>query len=88
MVSPRAAISKRRRTPPEGGEMYTDDDEVHLPLTFPLANMGTPTPGTTHLNEPPEGDIPEPTFRPSATPERENSPLVEIPLAAKAHPLC
>ena len=87
VVSLRAAISKRRRTPHEGGEMYFDDDEVHLPLTFPLANMGTPTPGTTNLNEPPEGNMLKPTFRTSATPEREYSPLIEIPLSTKAHPL-
>ena len=65
--------------------MYFDDDEVHLPLTFPMASMGTPTPETTNLNEPPEGNMPEPTFRPSATPDREYSPLIEIPLSTKAH---
>ena len=86
-VSPRAAMSKRRRTPPQGGEMFLEDDEVHLPLTFPMANLGTPTPGTTNLNEPPEGDLPAPILHPTGTPEREDSPLIEISQSSIAHPL-
>ena len=86
-VSPRATISKRRKIPPDGGEMFVDDDEVQLPMTFPLTNMGEPTPGTTHLDEPPEGEIPAPTVQLSVSPDRQDEPLVEIPLAATTHPL-
>ena len=83
----RATNSKRRRTPPDGGEMFVDEEEAQLPMTFPLTNMGEPTPGTTHLYEPPEGEIPAPPLRQSTSPERQEMPLVEIPLAATKNPL-
>ena len=67
--------------------MFVDDDEVQLPMTFPLTNMGEPTLGTTHLDEPPEGEIPAPTVQLSVSPDRQDEPLVEIPLAAITHPL-
>ena len=51
-------------------------------MTFPLTNMGEPTPGTTHLDEPPEGDIRAPIVQLSVSPDRQDEPLVEIPLAA------
>ena len=37
-----------------------DNDLIRLPMTFPLQSMGVPEPGTTHLDEPPEGDLPRP----------------------------
>ena len=43
-------------------ELFFDNDTdlVHLPVTFPVKDMGAPTPGTTNLYEPPEGGFPPP----------------------------
>ena len=39
--------------------MYMDpDDPIHMPLTFPVQDMGEPTPGTTTLDEPPADQLP------------------------------
>lgn len=38
--------------------MFFDDEVVRLPMTFPLGKIGTPTPGITHLEEPPERKLP------------------------------
>lgn len=65
--------SSRRYTSPssppaiteEGGMQEEDDiDETCLPRTFPLRDIGSPTPGTTYLGEPPEGELPPPPYRP------------------------
>ena len=37
-----------------------DNELIRLPMTFPLQSMGVPEPGTTHLDEPPEGELPRP----------------------------
>ena len=65
--------------------MHFGDDDVHLPLTFPTVSISNPTPGTTYLNEPPDGEMPPP--RPTVAPVREDSPLVEIPIYTQWHPL-
>lgn len=46
----------------EGGEIQEEDDndETHLPRTFPMRDVGSPTPGTTYLGEPPHGELPPP----------------------------
>ena len=36
------------------------DDPVQIPLTFPIQDVGEPTPGTTNLEEPPSGIPPRP----------------------------
>ena len=41
--------------------MYMDpDDPIQIPLTFPIQDIGLPTPGTTNLEEPPSGLPPPP----------------------------
>ena len=80
---PRAAI--RRRTLPleGGGEMFTDDGAPGLPMSFPLQEMGEPTPGTTDLRHPPESARPLPP--PPPTPSSSDSPtpsLDQVPRSA------
>lgn len=38
-------------------------DPAMLPMTFPLQDMGVPVPGTTNLQEPPEGLPPPPPLQ-------------------------
>ena len=66
-ASPTVRTTRRRTLPLEGGEMFLDDDAAHLPMTFPLKDIGNPTPGTTNLNQPPE------TARP--LPPKSSNPL-------------
>ena len=35
-------------------------DPVQMPRTFPIENLGVPTPGTTTLNKPPDDILPPP----------------------------
>ena len=52
-----------------GGEMYMDpDDPIRMPLTFPVQDVGEPTPGTTNLDEPPTDQLP-PAEVPPPSPE-------------------
>ena len=51
---------KPHRKPLQGGEMHSGDDQVRVPRAFPLQEYGKPTPGTTYMNEPPEGLYPPP----------------------------
>ena len=57
--------SSRIRRLPAGGEVQLDPDNPHLPRTFPIQDVGKPTPGTTFLNEPPEELLPPPPPRPT-----------------------
>ena len=41
-------------------EVRLDKDSVQIPMSFPTQDLGVPTPGTTHLNEPPKGELPPP----------------------------
>ena len=41
-------------------EVRLDKDAVQIPMSFPTKDLGVPTPGTTNLNEPPEGELPPP----------------------------
>lgn len=40
--------------------MQLDGEAVQMPQTFSIQARGVPTPGTTHLGEPPEGELPPP----------------------------
>ena len=41
-----------------------DVDNARLPRTFPIRDVGQSTPGTTYLDEPPEGLPPPPPYIP------------------------
>ena len=41
------------KPPHGGGEMNQDPELMKLPRTFPIQDVGIPTPSTTNLNEPP-----------------------------------
>ena len=58
---------RQRKSPQEGEETSLEKEDkylVRLPMTFPLRDIGTPTPGTTNLDEPPEGQLPPPLLGP------------------------
>ena len=69
-------------------EVQLDKDSVQIPMSFPVQDLGEPTPGTTHLNEPPEGELP-----PSPSPQScvdqppgfENSRRGPLPPALHVH---
>ena len=44
--------------------MILDPDLVRLPHSFPSFDVATPTPSTTNLHEPPEGDMPTTFLQP------------------------
>ena len=46
-------------------EVRLDKDTIQIPMSFPTQDLGVPTPGTTNLNEPPEGELPPPPPLPS-----------------------
>lgn len=50
----------------EGGEIQEEDDnnETHLPRTFPMRDVKSPTLVTTYLGEPPNGELPPPPYKP------------------------
>ena len=57
-------------------EVRLDKDAIQIPISFPTQDLGVPTLGTTHLNEPPEGELPPPPPIPSCF---ERSPGFEDP---------
>ena len=59
---PPSPVVRRAPPPEEGGEMYFDNENelVRLRMTFSLKDLGAPTPGTTFLDQPPEGGLPPP----------------------------
>ena len=54
VAEPVVEEERRTRLAQPGGEMYMDpDDPIQIPLTFPIQDVGEPTPSTTNLEEPP-----------------------------------
>ena len=67
-VPPPADLSNLAQTSAAGEaniEVRLDKDPVQIPMSFPVQDLGEPTPGTTHLNEPLEGELPPPPPLPS-----------------------
>ena len=56
-----------------GGGIQLDREPVQMPRTFPIADIGVPTQGTTGLDEPLEDTLPPPPPLPTCS-ERPNEP--------------
>ena len=62
------------------------DDPIQMPLTFPVRDVGEPTPGTTIMEEPPADQLPPPEI-PPPSPEESwpctgwTSPETDVPPA-------
>ena len=61
----------KNRRPLQGGEMHFDMDLDHIPRSFPAKDLGALTPGTTNLEQPPEGSHMSPPPSPPVIPDRD-----------------
>ena len=71
---------KAAKPPLVGGEMHFDEELDFVPRSFPAKEMGPPTPGSTNLNEQPEGSISMPPS--PATFAWQRTPMMNTPFVA------